>query len=219
MAQERRSAPRALLSGALVTYENAAGDRVEADMRDLAPGGLFVQTPKALVVGKRLALDLQVRREQAPWSAVGRVVWVRERNESADRPQGMGVKLIDADDAMVDAIERMVERAAGAGEQTEPGLGNAPPSPVLQRATLPVGGAPVEAEPSLTIDLVTREAKWQARVVDAPSDVAEAPLSEPEPDNAARRRGAGRWVVTLLVLAIAGVAAYAYLHGTFDRLR
>src|SRR5579863_6423520 len=98
MTEERRSAPRARISGARVTYESAAGDHVETDALNIGRGGLFVATARPLAVGKRISLEIQMAGDPGPWSALGRVVWVREDAAEPQRPSGMGVKLIDVED-------------------------------------------------------------------------------------------------------------------------
>jgi uncharacterized protein (TIGR02266 family) len=137
MAEERRSAPRARISGARVTYESATGDPTETDALNLGRGGLFVRTEKPLAVGKRLALEIQVAGELVPWSALGRVVWVREHDEGERRPAGMGVKLIDVEDAVIATIERLVAGRA----HTEPGGVDSPPQPAPMAPIVSVGPA------------------------------------------------------------------------------
>jgi uncharacterized protein (TIGR02266 family) len=158
MSEERRSAPRARISGARVTYESAlGGDRVEADALNLGRGGLFVLTEKPLPVGKRIALDIQVAGELVPWPAVGRVIWSRERTDGERRPAGMGVKLIDVDDAVLETIERLVEgreavdvaEALAEGERPTPDVATAPivtVAPERERTILGMGSAPAVAE-------------------------------------------------------------------------
>jgi uncharacterized protein (TIGR02266 family) len=270
MAEERRSAPRARLSGVRVTYESAAGDHVETEATNIGPGGLFVLTAKPLAVGKRIALEIQVAGELAPWSALGRVVWAREHDTGQQRPPGMGVKLIDVEDVVVSTIERLVKDR----ELTEPeiapaaplpsreptvlGVGSsadgtsqvpperrqtpdaAPPAPIVsvapsrERTILGVGSAqPAEEsrvpeepktpqtpttppvlsamrEPSVVIDLVDRDEK-------PPYAPHEAALASEAPP-VGKRRSAGRWIVVLVLLAVAGAATYAFLGGDFDRV-
>jgi uncharacterized protein (TIGR02266 family) len=196
MAEERRNAGRARIAGVRVTYESATGDRVDADATDLARGGLFVRTTKALAVGKRIALEIQVLGEPAPWSALGRVVWVRASADGADRPAGMGVKLIDVEDAVVAAIDRLVNTR----EPTEPGVGQ-PANPV------PVAVPARAREVSIPIDLVAH--RRDAAPLTPQAAAATAP-ARPE------KRGGFGWLVVLGVLAaVAGVAAYVLFDGMF----
>jgi uncharacterized protein (TIGR02266 family) len=126
MADERRGGRRAPISGVRVTYEGATGAKIEADVLDLATGGMFIRTESPLATGKRIALDLHIMGEPGPWSALGRVVWTRAAAEPG-RPAGMGVKLIDVDDETIDAIARLVETR----EPTAPGVGKIEPTPIV----------------------------------------------------------------------------------------
>jgi uncharacterized protein (TIGR02266 family) len=244
MPDERRGSKRAHIAGVRVTYESAAGDRVEADALDLSTGGLFVRTATPLGVGKRITLDIQVAGEPAAWSALGRVVWVRPQG-APGMPPGMGVKLIDVDEAVVAAIDLLVDTR----EPTSPGVGAgvnaqiapvapvvmAPPVPERERTLMGVGAAdsekpserPPEPRPaagvrvppappsarnesfareaSIAIDLVA--AKPPSRRPPAPAP-AKQPPAEPAPSGSA-----GRWVVILLLLVVAGIAAYVLLDG------
>jgi molecular chaperone DnaK len=215
MPDERRSSHRVRISGVRVTYESAAGESVEADALDLGPGGVFIRTATPVPVGKRVSLEIQVIGEQGPWAALGRVVWTRDKGEGDKAPPGMAVKFIDADEAVIAAIERMVETR----ERTEPGLGKGStpppaPAPVLvvaperERTLMGVGIAPEEAPPpppppreqSVAIDLVAKKSVPPAPV----------PRAAPVPEKSG---GAGRAIVVLLLLAVAGVAAYVLLDG------
>jgi uncharacterized protein (TIGR02266 family) len=126
MLDDRRSARRAMLSGVGVTVENATGERLEADVLDLSRGGIFVRTEARIAVGKRLSLEIQVTGEESPWPALGRVVWIRTAGEGLDRPAGLGVRLIDIDDTVTKAIDRLVETREmtrrGPGENFAGGL-------------------------------------------------------------------------------------------------
>jgi uncharacterized protein (TIGR02266 family) len=158
MSEERRSAPRARISGARVTYESAiGGDRVEADALNLGRGGLFVLTDRPLAIGKRIALEIQVAGELVPWAALGRVIWSRERNDTERRPAGMGVKLIDVEDDVLETIERLVEgRASELGDipvdEEEVPAADVVTSPIVtvtparERTILGVGLAPPGVE-------------------------------------------------------------------------
>jgi len=197
------------ISGVRVMYESADGKRVETDAFDLGGGGVFVRTATPLAVGKRISLEIQVVGETGPWSAVGRVIWSREKGEGDKAPPGMGVKLIDADDAVMAAIERLVETR----ERTEPGVGkgsNPPPAapviaiaPERERTLMGVGSAPEETpapplpprEASVAIDVMAKKP---------------APTAKPA---VVETGGAGRLVVILLLIVVACVAAYVLLDG------
>jgi uncharacterized protein (TIGR02266 family) len=186
MADERRSARRARIGGVRVTYESATGDRVETAAYDLARGGLFVRTAKPLAVGKRIALEIQVIGEQGTWSALGRVVWTREAADG-ERPAGMGVKLIDIDDSVAAAIDRLVETR----ERTEPGVG-APSLPPPMDPRAPAVSIPIDLVPGRRAPATT---------------AAEATATTEAPAAADKRSGCGWLLVALGTLAAVGAAA------------
>ncbi len=119
MSDVRRATRRVRLPGVQVTYEGATGERQQARVVDLSREGLYIPSAKPLAVGKRLTLEIQPIGEPTAWSALGRVVWARDADDGDERPAGMAVKIIDAEDAVVAAIERLLE----AREPTERGLG------------------------------------------------------------------------------------------------
>ncbi|HLK36882.1 MAG TPA: PilZ domain-containing protein [Polyangiaceae bacterium] len=133
MPDDRRSAPRARLTGVHIVYGSASGETQDAAVLDIGRGGLFVRTAAPLAVGKRLSLEIAVAGESASWPALGRVVWIREADEGEERPGGMGVKLIDVEDEVLAAIDRLV----AARERTEPGMGSNAPAPPAPAAPPP----------------------------------------------------------------------------------
>jgi uncharacterized protein (TIGR02266 family) len=190
MADERRSARRAHIGGVRVTYESATGDRVETVAQDLARGGLFVRAAKPLPVGKRIALEIQVIGEQGTWSALGRVVWTREAADG-ERPAGMGVKLIDIEDSVAAAIDRLVETR----ERTEPGVGAPSTSPAM---------APRAPAMSIPIDLLPGRR--------AATTTAGEATATTETTGTDKRAGCGWSLVALGALAAGGaVAAYTLI--------
>jgi Tfp pilus assembly protein PilZ len=152
MSEDRRTARRAHVPGVQATYETANGERRQAEVLDLGPGGLFLATDVLPAVGKRLSLEIIVTGEPAPWSALGRVIWTRSAREGT-QPAGMAVKLIDVEDAVVAAIERLVAMR----ERTEPGVGDAatataqPQAPAPERTVLGIGGLPEQELPTRPI--------------------------------------------------------------------
>ncbi|HEX8796589.1 MAG TPA: PilZ domain-containing protein [Polyangiaceae bacterium] len=238
MADDRRGSKRAHITGVRVTYESASGERVEADALDLSTGGLFVRTSTPLGVGKRITLDIQVVGEPSAWSALGRVVWVRP-HAAPGMPAGMGVKLIDVEEAVVSAIDRLVESR----EPTSPGVGSgpraeiapvvpvvmAPPVVERERTLMGVGSADSERPPESTQEKkvhapvrvpapprepsIEREASIAIELVSKPSSRPPPPPPATRPQEATRSAPGGRWVVILLLLIVAGIAGYVLLDG------
>ncbi len=230
MPDELRNTRRARLPGVRVTIEGATGERHQADVADLSKEGLFIISATPLAVGKRLSLEIHAIGEAASWPALGRVVWTRETSEGDDRPPGMGVKIIDIDDAAAAAVDRLLER-----ERTEPGLGGtdkaepgrektmlgvgvssdppmtaAPilvPAPVREATLLGVGtkAAAEEREPSLAIDLVAKRSS-SAPPDPAPVRAREQVTTEPPKRG---RRSKGRGFLPLALLAGCAIGAYA----------
>jgi uncharacterized protein (TIGR02266 family) len=162
-----------------LTYEDAAGRRVETEALDVSAGGLFVVAQQVTAVGKRLSVDITLPDGSSKWSVLARVIWVRERNSDAG-PAGMGVKLIDADENMVAAIGKLVasreatdpgtggsktlsrERTVlGVGKAEEQAVAAAPivtAAPARERTQLGIGGATAVApEASIPIELVAKK--------------------------------------------------------------
>jgi Tfp pilus assembly protein PilZ len=210
-------------------------ERVEADVRDLGRGGLFIRSVRPLSVGQRLSIDIFVGDEKVPWSVLGRVVWTRDASEEEPRPAGMGIKLIVEDAPISAAIERLVdaherkERASrpaaparemtvlGVGPSDEPSAIAAAPviavAPGREPTILGVGSA-VETparEVSVPIELVSRK-PYAMPPVNA-REMAGV-IEESQPPRAKERRGRGGLVVVML-LAVAAAGAYALR----DRLR
>jgi hypothetical protein len=100
-----------------VAYQSTSGERLQAEVLYLGERGLFICTDKPLAAGGRFPLTIELLAEGAQRPAIGRVLEVRETGEG-DPPPGMSVKLVDVDDAVVAAIERLA-----AGERTDHGVG------------------------------------------------------------------------------------------------
>jgi uncharacterized protein (TIGR02266 family) len=121
------------MPGMRVTYEDAAGRRVETEALDVSGGGLFLLAEEVIAVGKRVSVDITLAGGSSKWTVLARVIWVRERGGNAG-PAGMGMKLIDADENMVAAISKLV----AAREATDPGTGGSK-VPARERTVLGVG--------------------------------------------------------------------------------
>lgn len=117
--------------------------------------GLYIPSGTPLAVGKRLSLEIQPIGEPTAWSALGRVVWNRVADDGAERPAGMAVKFIDVEDAVVAAIERLLEarvpteRGLGLGNTILPTRSSGSTSPAREQTMLGVGpdASAIEAAP------------------------------------------------------------------------
>jgi uncharacterized protein (TIGR02266 family) len=173
MSQERRSHRRARFKGMRVTYEDAAGRRVETEALDISAGGLFVLAREVIPVGKRLSVDVTLPGGSSKWSALVRVIWVRERSGDAG-PAGMGMKLIDADDNMIAAIRKLV----ASREATDPGTGGSK-TPSRERTVMGVGTSDEQGVPAAPI--VTAAPARERTVLGIGSAMGVAPGVKPAP--------------------------------------
>jgi uncharacterized protein (TIGR02266 family) len=214
-------------------------EQIEADVRDLGRGGLFVRSVRPLAVGQRLSIDIWVVGEPAPWSVLGRVVWTREADEGEHRPPGMGIKFIVLDDPLAAAIDRLIEaheRTEAVGrlggptrEMTVLGVGPsdeppaAPPAPIIAVAfareptILGVGGLGVggtaetsSRELSVAFDLVSKR-----RPPAPPPSEQEIDEWDEEPELPRSKARTGTALIVLLLLSAAAAAAYVFR----DRVR
>jgi Tfp pilus assembly protein PilZ len=178
MQQERRNRHRTRLPGAHVVYESARHEPHEAELHDLGTGGLFVPAATPLPRGTRLAMELRLTPGGPSWAALGRVVWTRA-SAAPGRPSGMGVKLVDVDEAAVAAIERAIGPAPPGREETVRGI-----------------GAP------------TPHAAWVAKVATAvPKEVATTVAKQVAASNGNAGSARGRWRATAAALLVAAAAA------------
>jgi uncharacterized protein (TIGR02266 family) len=168
---ERRTSRRARVPGLYVTYETSAGKRIEADVLDVAAGGIFIRALSPITAGKRLSLEIRLAGSASPWPAVADVVWTRGIGPAG--PAGMGVKLVEADDAVKAAIDRLVATRERAVPRPGPR--------VRERANtlLGVGSTEAPSEPPAS------EAR-PASVAPGPEAAAapEAPAAAPEASTA-----------------------------------
>ncbi len=205
MTEERRRSPRARLGAARVHYQTPTGTPLSGRAVDLGSGGLFVQSATLLPVGKHVTLEIHVPGELAPWSAVGRVVWIRKQADGAGKPAGMGIAFIDIDDAVRSSIGRLLARApegsaskrpadgAPSRERTVQGIGRSMetpvvPAPVLlavpSRERTVLGIAPA-TQPSMRSEPPLRVQETQASELESASDLPDWPDEPPEPTHQA----------------------------------
>lgn len=135
MRQERRKHQRAQVPGMRVVYDDAAGQRAEADALDVGAGGVFVRCDQPAPAGKGLSLELVLQDGSARLSVLGRVAWVRSEAAAAG-PAGMAIRFLDAEPAVLARIEQLV----ASRERTEPGTGGAK-TPAREPTVLGVGSA------------------------------------------------------------------------------
>jgi len=126
MSQDTRKDPRAKVLTMTVRYKSATLDEfIEHHSYDVSRGGMFIKTPSPFPPGTLLKFEVKIAADQKVIQGVGRVVWKREGESTADaRPAGMGVKFIKLDDASRKVIDTLVESRGDASSAYEAGGGD-----------------------------------------------------------------------------------------------
>ncbi|MEO6600262.1 MAG: TIGR02266 family protein, partial [Polyangiaceae bacterium] len=124
-----------------VRYKSATLDEfIEHHSYDVSRGGMFIKTPSPFPPGTLLKFEVKIAADQKVIQGVGRVVWKREHETTADaRPAGMGVKFIKIDDASRKVIDTLVESRGDASSAYEAGGGDTGQVPA---AAASAGGKP-----------------------------------------------------------------------------
>ncbi len=103
-AQRRKDLRRAVNLAAEVVSD-LWDEPIPHRIRDLSPGGLFIDTPYPLDVGAELVLELCPPGEPEPVYLFGRVRRVELRRRRDERPgAGMGVELLGTPDHVIESI-------------------------------------------------------------------------------------------------------------------
>ncbi|MBN1655536.1 MAG: TIGR02266 family protein [Deltaproteobacteria bacterium] len=103
-SKEKR-APTALK----VKYRSESIDEfIEQAGLNISRGGIFVRTKKPMAPNTPLKFEFQLSDSTPVIRGVGRVAWVREKDEDKERPAGMGVKFLKLDDSGRALVERIV---------------------------------------------------------------------------------------------------------------
>jgi uncharacterized protein (TIGR02266 family) len=138
-------------------------DFIEGHAPDVSARGLCIKGDRAIAIGTLVEFDVQISGNQSVLSGAGRVAWVRRASASApDRPQAIGVRFVELDEASQEVLRRLLDRTPDAGQRYEeefdastrvaspPGQGGRPGSyrplpPVVAppRRTTDQGGAPL----------------------------------------------------------------------------
>ncbi len=145
MSQDTRKDPRAKVLTMTVRYKSATLDEfIEHHSYDVSRGGMFIKTPSPFPPGTLLKFEVKIAADQKVIQGVGRVVWKREHETTADaRPAGMGVKFIKIDDASRKVIDTLVESRGDANSAYEAGGGDTGqvPAPIAASGSKPAATA------------------------------------------------------------------------------
>jgi uncharacterized protein (TIGR02266 family) len=101
--------------------------------QNLSMGGMFIRTTSPKPVGTIFDFELSLTDDFKLVQGIGEVIWVRERDDGAERPSGMGVRFLDLSSESRRLIQRIVEEQVAHGgtpfELEPPGF---PPPPLRQ---------------------------------------------------------------------------------------
>jgi len=148
MSQDTRKDPRAKVLTMTVRYKSATLDEfIEHHSYDVSRGGMFIKTPSPFPPGTLLKFEVKIAADQKVIQGVGRVVWKRESETTADaRPAGMGVKFIKIDDASRKVIDTLVESRGDANSAYEAGGGDGGGAQTPIAASVKSGATAAEAK-------------------------------------------------------------------------
>ena len=73
-----------------VRFEDDRTGFVDAEAGNISVTGVFIRTPQPRPAGSLLRLDLKLS-DDFQFKAAGEVIWSRPKDESEERPAGMGV--------------------------------------------------------------------------------------------------------------------------------
>ena len=152
MSQDTRKDPRAKVLTMTVRYKSATLDEfIEHHSYDVSRGGMFIKTPSPFPPGTLLKFEVKIAADQKVIQGVGRVVWKRDGESTADvRPAGMGVKFIKIDDASRKVIESLIESRGDASSAYDAGGGDGGGAPEpLAASAAKAPGAELPKAPNL----------------------------------------------------------------------
>jgi uncharacterized protein (TIGR02266 family) len=200
---------------------------------NISQGGMFIRTQSSEPVGTILDFGFRLGDGYELIHGRGEVVWVREQDESPERPAGMGIRFLDLNQESGELIRMMVENFVQQGgtpfdvaaeeTQTPPPAALAPvpaaPTvqedlPALELEAEPAPAAPPpEAPPALSeVPWPSFEPVFESPVAQPHSYLQSRPAFVAAEAPAARRRG---WIFAVVGLAV--LAAVGFTQQ--DRLR
>ena len=92
-----------------IQFEDLAGF-VQAYAANISLTGMFLRTHQPPPAGTQLHFQLRLSDDFSLVEGVGEVVWRRPRDESKERPAGMGIRFLKIDQDSRELIFRVVDR-------------------------------------------------------------------------------------------------------------
>lgn len=109
MDDDRRKEPRTTVDVAIRVRSTSVEDFVDRYIRDISPGGVFIEHAQPLEIGAELNFELQIEDDAPLVRGRGRVAWRRtERTDSC--PPGMGVAFVELSEESRSLVDSFVEQ-------------------------------------------------------------------------------------------------------------
>ncbi len=99
---------RVALEVGIASQHNFYGELAE----DLSVGGVFVATHRALPVGERVEVAIDVPKCSYIVRGIGEVHWIRDYCRDSDVPPGIGVKFLHLEEGGAETIQRFLRDRA-----------------------------------------------------------------------------------------------------------
>lgn len=169
---------------------------------NISLSGMFITAWVPEPCGSVFLFEVQVADRQRLIHGVGEVVWVREAEESPDRPSGMGIRFLKLDEASREVIRGMVENhVRQGGKPFDPTV---PPEGVVALDELFEDRQLAEVEPLPPEGSLSLEEPDEERIATV---VVDARLDPVQGRAMARRGGGGLILLWVALGALLGGAA------------
>jgi molecular chaperone DnaK len=164
---------------------------------NISPGGMFIRTQTPELVGRVLGFEFRLGDGFELIQGTGEVAWVRQLDESVEKPAGMGLRFLELSPHSRELIGRMVENYIREGG-TPFDVANAPAAtvpPAQPPAALPAAAPapPPAADPAPAVATPLEDASPQSPATPAappvpplPANVLAVPIEPPPPPHAER---------------------------------
>ncbi len=180
---------------------------------NVSSGGMFIRTRRPHPVGSVFEFELRPGGGRPSITGKAQVAWVRRRDETAEKPAGMGTRFVELDN---ECRRHVVELASARGTSGDPTHDTEPPPAVAAAAgeTSVAKRAPATAGRPTAGPPAPTAAAGGATATTAPTAAAAGRQTTTPPggraESAVKRRLGGRLPAGLLALVLAAALAAAF---------
>ena len=114
-ADSQSRAPRIPFARQIELRFEEFGEFVSEYSRDLSLTGMFLHTSKPHPPGSSFQFEFQIEGGQPLIRGVGEVVWIRDPDEAATDPPGMGIRFVSLDSNGQKLVRWLIERNLAEG--------------------------------------------------------------------------------------------------------